>query len=46
MLAKFAEAPALLMAYQAAAPLFDETSLTPTERTVVLMAGSHQHDCD
>jgi AhpD family alkylhydroperoxidase len=46
MLAKFAEAPALLMAYQAAAPFFDETSLTPAERTVVLMAASHRHDCD
>jgi AhpD family alkylhydroperoxidase len=46
MLAKFAEAPALLMAYQAPAPFFDETSLTPTERTVVLMAASHRHDCD
>jgi hypothetical protein len=36
MLAKFAEAPALLTAYQAAAPIFDKTSLTPAERIVVL----------
>jgi AhpD family alkylhydroperoxidase len=45
-LAKFAEAPALLMAYQTAAPFFEKTSLTPAERTVVLMAASHRHDCD
>lgn len=46
MLAKFAEAPALLRAYQAVAPAFDTTSLTPTERFVVLMTASYMHDCD
>jgi len=39
MLAKFAEAPALLQAYQAASPMFDKTSLTPTERLVVVDDG-------
>jgi AhpD family alkylhydroperoxidase len=46
MLAKFAEAPALLRGYQALAPAFDTTSLTPTERFVVLMTASYTHDCD
>ncbi len=30
MLAKFAEAPPLLMGYQALAPFFDKTSFNPT----------------
>jgi AhpD family alkylhydroperoxidase len=46
MMATFAEAPALLRGYQAVAPTFDTTSLTPTERLVVLMTGSYLHDCD
>lgn len=46
MMAKFAEAPALLRGYQAVAPAFDTTSLTPTERFVVLMTASYMHDCD
>jgi AhpD family alkylhydroperoxidase len=46
MMAKFAEAPALLRGYQAVAPVFDTTSLTPTERFVVLMTASYMHDCD
>lgn len=46
MLAKFAEAPALLRAYQAIAAAFDTTSLTPTERLVVSMTASYLHDCD
>jgi AhpD family alkylhydroperoxidase len=46
MLAKFAEAPALLRGYQAVAPAFDTTSLTPTERLVVSMTASYIHDCD
>src|SRR5690348_14873906 len=46
MAAKLAEAPALLMAYRAAAPFFEQTSLTSAERTVVLMAASHRQECD
>jgi AhpD family alkylhydroperoxidase len=46
MLAKFAEAPALLQAYQAAAPYFEKTSLSPTERVVVALAASYRHNCD
>ena len=46
MLAKFAEAPALLMAYQAAAPFFEKTSLTPNERLVILLTASYRHNCD
>jgi AhpD family alkylhydroperoxidase len=46
MAGKLAEAPPLLMAYQAAAPFFEQTSLTPAERTVVLMAASHRQNCD
>ena len=46
MAAKHAEAPPLLNAYLAAAPFFEKTSLTPTERTVVLMAASHRQNCD
>lgn len=46
MLAKFAEAPALLMAYQAAAPFLEKTSFTPTERLVVMLAASYRHNCD
>jgi AhpD family alkylhydroperoxidase len=45
-LPKFAEAPALLRGYQAVAPAFDTTSLTSTERLVVLMTASYMHDCD
>lgn len=46
MLAKFAEAPALLMAYQAATPHFEKASLTPTERLVVVLTASFCHNCD
>ena len=46
MAGKLAEAPALLNAYLAAAPFFDQTSLTPSERTVVYMAASHRQNCD
>jgi len=46
MAGKLAEAPQLLMAYLAAAPFFEQTSLTPAERTVVLMAASHRQNCD
>jgi AhpD family alkylhydroperoxidase len=46
MLAKFAEAPPLLMGYQALAPFFDKTSLDPSERLVVYLVASHRHNCD
>jgi len=46
MFAKFAEAPALLHAYQAAAPHFDKSSLSATERVVVALATSYRHNCD
>jgi AhpD family alkylhydroperoxidase len=46
MLAKFAEAPPLLMGYQAPVPFFDKTSLNPTERLVVYLVASYGHNCD
>jgi AhpD family alkylhydroperoxidase len=46
MLAKFAEAPALMQAYQAAAPYFEKTSLSTTDRAVVALATSYRHNCD
>jgi AhpD family alkylhydroperoxidase len=46
MLAKFAEAPPLLMGYQALAPHFDKTSLNATERLVVYLVASYRHNCD
>ncbi len=46
MLAKFAEAPPLLMGYQALAPFFDKASLNPTERLVVFLVASYRHNCD
>jgi AhpD family alkylhydroperoxidase len=46
MMAKFAEAPLLLQAYQTAAGFFGKTSFTPTERLVVLLTASYQNNCD
>lgn len=46
MMAKFAEAPPLLMGYQTLAPFFDKTSLDPTERLVVYLVASYRHNCD
>jgi len=46
MLAKFAEAPALLQAYQAASSLLDKTSFSSTERLVVVMTASYANNCD
>jgi alkylhydroperoxidase family enzyme len=46
MMAKFAEAPLLLQAYQVAAGLFDKTSFSPTERLVVLLTASYLDNCD
>jgi alkylhydroperoxidase family enzyme len=46
MMAKFAEAPLLLQAYQMAAGFFDKTSFGPAERLVVLLTASYQNNCD
>lgn len=46
MLAKFAEAPALLKGYQALSTVFDTASLTAEERLVVLITTSRLHGCD
>lgn len=46
MLAKFAEAPALLTGYQTLSPIFDKTSFNPTERLVVFLTASYRHNCD
>lgn len=46
MMAKFAEAPLLLQAYQTAAGFFDQTSFSKTERLVVLLTASYQNNCD
>jgi len=46
MMAKFAEAPLLLQAYQTAAGFFDKTSFSPTERLVVLLTASYLNNCD
>ncbi|MEQ8194947.1 MAG: carboxymuconolactone decarboxylase family protein [Rhodospirillales bacterium] len=40
-----AESPATLKAYFALAGLFDETSLTPTERQIVLLTVSYENGC-
>lgn len=42
----FAGAPALLQAYTQVGQLFDQTSFTPTERQVVLLATSFVNGCD
>jgi uncharacterized peroxidase-related enzyme len=46
LLAVMAEAPALLQAYRALVDLFDETSLTPSERQVVLLTTSYENGCE
>lgn len=45
LLGNMAHAPALLKAYVTVGSLFDETSLTPTERQVVLLAASAENKC-
>lgn len=42
----FANAPALLEGYLALSGIFDKTSLSPTERQVVLLATSFENGCD
>ncbi|MCC7428693.1 MAG: carboxymuconolactone decarboxylase family protein [Alphaproteobacteria bacterium] len=44
--AVMAEAPALLKAYTTLSKIFDETSLTPTERQIVLLTTSYANDCE
>ncbi|MGE0862926.1 MAG: carboxymuconolactone decarboxylase family protein [Vicinamibacterales bacterium] len=41
-----AEAPALLRAYRTIVDLFDETSLNPTERQIVLLTTSYENRCE
>jgi uncharacterized peroxidase-related enzyme len=45
LLGNMANAPALLKAYLAVGALFDQTSLSPTERQVVLLTVSAQNGC-
>lgn len=46
LFAVMAEAPTLLEAYRTIGALFDQTSLTPTERQVVLLTASYENDCE
>lgn len=46
MLATMAGAPALLKAYTTLSRLFDETSLSPTERQIVLLTVSRENVCE
>jgi uncharacterized peroxidase-related enzyme len=45
LFAVMAEAPALLKAYTALSGIFDETSLSATERQIVLLTASYENDC-
>jgi len=42
----FANAPALLEGYLTLAGIFDKTSLSPTERQIVLLAASFENGCE
>ena len=46
LLGTMAEAPELLKTYLAVGALFDETSFTPTERQVVMLATSYENGCE
>lgn len=46
LLGVFANAPALLEGYLTLAGIFDKTSLSPTERQVVLVATSFENGCE
>lgn len=46
LLGVMANAPALLKAYTIVSKLFDETSLTPTERQIVLLSVSERNGCE
>jgi len=45
LLGVMASAPTLLQSYLTLAGIFDKTSLTPTERQIVLLATSHSNGC-
>src|SRR5579875_1716672 len=45
LLAVMAEAPPVAKAYPALSRLFEETSLTPAEKQVVLLAVSYENNC-
>ncbi len=45
LIGKMANAPALAAAYLAVGKLFEETSFSPTEQQVVLLAVSRFHEC-
>jgi len=45
LLGVFAESPAALKAYMIIGQIFDESSLSPTERQVVLLAASRFNEC-
>ena len=45
LLGVMADAPALLQSYLTLAGLFDKTSLSPTERQIVLLATSYSNGC-
>lgn len=46
LLAVMADAPALLKAYRTVIDLFDQTSLSATERQVVLLTASYENRCE
>jgi AhpD family alkylhydroperoxidase len=46
LLAVMAGAPALLKSYHTLVDLFEETSLSPSERQVVLLATSYENNCE
>jgi len=45
LLGVMAEAPALLEAYRMLGGLFEQTTLTATERQIVLLAASYENEC-
>lgn len=45
LLGVMAESPALIKAYMAIGKIFDETSFSPTERQVVILAASRFNEC-
>lgn len=46
LLAVMSEAPALVKAYTTLARIFDESSLTPSERQTVLLTVSYENNCE
>ncbi len=46
LLGVMAEAPSLVKAYVALIGLFEESSLSPSERQTVLLAASYENNCD